>query len=196
MRSLNRQRANIVLGSLLHDGRILSPVEVSARERIFERDGALRWIDDSVLGHCSIGVSLGTTLSHLGQRHRRSGSLDLPDVHLSDLVRLYEEEAYLLWSYGPNVFIMLKQDCAPVDQLKAWSQALLLARKDAMGRKSDAKDDTSGERLATLRLALKEAQTLFNTYETNLRDAGWDLDVAVLETRPGVRIQIETNRIA
>jgi len=197
MSSLNRQRANIVLSSLLHDGRILSPAEVSARERIFERDGALRWLDDSILGHCSIGVSVGTMLSHLGRRHKRSGSLDLQGIHLSDLVRLYQDEAYVLWSHGSDAVILLKQDCAPVDQLKAWAQALLLARKEIMGRQpKDVEHDTSGGRLAELRFALEEAQKLFRKYETKLREAGWDLDVAVLETRPGVRIQIETKRTA
>lgn len=194
MRSLNRQRANIVLSNLVHDGRILSPAEVSARERIFERDGALRWADGSVLGHCRIGVPLGNMLHRMGgHRHNRSGAVDLRNLSLADLVRLYQDEAYLLWSSGSEAVIVLKQDCTPLDQLKAWTQALLLARKGTIGiKRKDAEHDTSGGRLAELRLALEEVHELFNAYETKLRDAGWDLDVAVLETRPGVRVQIKT----
>ncbi|KAF1973192.1 DUF647-domain-containing protein [Bimuria novae-zelandiae CBS 107.79] len=193
MRSLNRQRANILLSKLLQDGRILSPPEVSTRERIFERDGVLRWTDDSILGHCRIGVSLENLISQTGQRHRRSGSLHMQAIKLSDIVRLYQDEGYLLWSCGSNAMIVLKQDCTPTDQLKAWTQALLLARRRTQDSKpKDGEHDTSGALLAELRSALEEAQKLFNTYESQLRDAGWDLDVAVLETRPGVRIQIET----
>ncbi|KAL5434081.1 hypothetical protein PMIN06_001660 [Paraphaeosphaeria minitans] len=188
MRSLNRQRANIVLSSLLHDGRILSPAEVSARERIFERDGALRWTDGSVLGHCRIGAPLESMLHFMGhRRYNRSGAIDLQDLTLADLVRLYQDEAYLLWSCGSEAVIVLKQDCSPLDQLKAWTQALLLARKGII--RDEAKD--ADGRLAELRYALEEGKALFETYETKLRDAGWDLDVAVLETRPGVRIQIK-----
>jgi hypothetical protein len=192
MHSLNRQRANIVLSSLLHDGRILTPAGVSARERIFERDGALRWTDGSVLGHCRIGVPLETMLHYMGHRHKRSGAIDLQDLSLAELVRLYQDEAYLLWSCGSEAVIVLKQDCTPLDQLKAWAQALLLARKGTMRTKlRDAQHDTSGGRLAEFRSSLEEAQKLFTAYETKLRDAGWDLDVAVLETRAGVRIQVE-----
>ncbi|KAL1612520.1 hypothetical protein SLS60_000747 [Paraconiothyrium brasiliense] len=195
MRSLNRQRANLVLSSLVQDGRILSPAEVSARERIFERDGALRWNDGSLVGHCKIGVSLENLLNCMGHHYTRSGALDLQHLNLSDLVRLYQDEAYLLWSRGPDAVIVLKQDCTPLDQLKAWTQALLLARRGTIDRKpKDAEHDTSGRRQAELRFALEEAQRLFTTYETRLRDAGWDLDVAVLETRPGVRIQIGTKK--
>ncbi|KAL5380295.1 hypothetical protein DPSP01_007870 [Paraphaeosphaeria sporulosa] len=194
MRSLNRQRANIVLSSLLRDGRILSPAEVSARERIFERDGALRWIDGSVLGHCRIGAPLENMLHFMGhRRHKRSGAVDLQDLTLADLVRVYQDEAYLLWSCGSAAVIVLKQDCSPLDQLKAWTQALLLARKGTMRDEPKAAEhDTSGGRLAELRFALEEVKELFDAYETKLRDAGWDLDVAVLESRPGVRVQIKT----
>ncbi|KAF2441804.1 DUF647-domain-containing protein [Karstenula rhodostoma CBS 690.94] len=193
MRSLNRQRANIVLSSLVHDGRILSPAEVSARERIFERDGALRWVDGSVLGHCRIGVPLEKMLHYMGRRQNRSGAVDLQELSLADVVRLYQDEAYLLWSCGSEAVIILKQDCTPLDQLKAWTQALLLARKGST--RDEAKDgehDTSGGRLDELRFALEEVQELFQAYETKLRVAGWDLDVAVLETRPGMRVQVET----
>jgi hypothetical protein len=190
MRSLNRQRANIVLSSLLRDGRILSPVEVAARERIFERDGALRWIDDSVLGHCSIGAPLQNMLHFMGPRG--SGALHPQHLNLADLVQVYQDEAYLLWFCGSEAVIVLKQDCTPLDQLKAWTQALVLAYKETMREEpKDAEDDASCGRLSELRSALEDAKELFNAYETKLRDAGWDLDVAVLETRPGVRVQIK-----
>ncbi|KAJ4294266.1 hypothetical protein N0V90_007956 [Kalmusia sp. IMI 367209] len=196
MRSLNRQRANIVLSNLLRDGRVLSPSEVSVQERIFEHDGVLRWTDDSIIGHCSIGVPLESMLSRMGQSHKRSGSLDLQAIKLSDLVRLYQDEAYLLWSIGSDAVIILKQGCTPLDQLKAWTQALLLARQGSTSRKLGAAEhDTSGDRLAELRFALEEAHKVFSTCEVKMRDAGWDLDIAALETRASKRIELGTKKI-
>lgn len=194
MRSLNRQRANIVLSQLLQDGRVLSPAEVSKRERIFERDGVLRWTDDSILGHCSIGVPLERMLGQMGQRHQRSGALHLPAITLSDLVQLYANDAYLLWSCGFETVIVLKE-CSPRDQLKAWTQALLLARKTWMNRTAGGDEhDTMGGPLADLKSTLDKAQKLLNRYEAKMRDAGWDLELASLETQPGIRIQVETSK--
>lgn len=193
MRSLNRQRANIVLSNILQDGRILSPTEVSKRERVFEREGVLRWADDGIIGHCRIGVTMQTMLGHMGPRHERTGSLDLQAIKLSDLMRLYEYETYILWFAPTEALIVLKQGCTPIDQLKAWTQALLLVRREWV-KASDRKPDTSGERFAELRSTVEETAKVFDTYAAQLRDVGWDLDVAALETRAGKRI--ETNKKA
>ena len=194
MRCLNRQRANIVLSKLLQDGQILSPAEVSARERVFERDGVLRWTDNSILGHCSIGVSLERMLSQIGTQHSRTKSGHLQSIKLSDIMRLYQNEAYLLWFCGSDAVIVLRE-CTPRDQIVAWTQALLLARKKKLRRKlTDGEHDAPGRQLADHRSTLDEARKLFDTYETKMRDAGWDLDVAALETRPGRRLQIETKK--
>lgn len=92
MRTLNRQRANIVFSSCLQSlndgeyytaGRKLelkkgpqveqghtkfdlpSPKEVSLNERIFELDGVLRWHGKTVMGHCVLGVPLQDILNAL-----------------------------------------------------------------------------------------------------------------------------------
>lgn len=92
MRTLNRQRANIVFSSYLqslHDGEnyavgrkawfkkeqwtepgdmkyeLPSPKEVSLNERIFELDGVMRWHGRAVMGHCALGVALKDILNTL-----------------------------------------------------------------------------------------------------------------------------------
>lgn len=196
MRCLNRQRANIVLSHVLQSGHILSPTDVSRQERIFERDGVLRWADDRLIGHCRIGVTMGTMLSHIGgPSHKRTGSRNVQAIKLSDLMRLYSDEAFICWCSGSDAVIVLKQGCTPTDQLKAWMQALLLAQ-NAKQKPPDRKpdDDTSGELLAELRSTLEKAQKTFDTYADRLRSAGWDLDVAALETRAGKRVECETKK--
>lgn len=168
---------------------------MSSQERIFETDGALRWTDDSVIGRCKIGISLNLLLNHMGRRHKRTGSLDLHAMKLSDLTDIFADEQYILGFSDADyeASIVLKEGCAPVNQLKAWAQALLLAQR--VRSQSLEQDDASpGRRLADLRRTLKDANEVFDKYAKVLEGEGWDLDVAALETRAGSRIQLETRK--
>ncbi|ORX98524.1 vitamin B6 photo-protection and homoeostasis-domain-containing protein, partial [Clohesyomyces aquaticus] len=209
MRTLNRQRANIVLGALLESGKVLRPLDVPKRERIFERDGVLR-LNDQIVGHAYIGQSLEAIIDRIGgQRHGHTGSRDLPAIKLSELVHLFGEEAYMLWfdAAGSDVRIVLKEGATPIDQLKAWTQALLLAHrsKAAVGI---GKETAQGPRnlrdlsvsavghpeLAELKLTMEETNKIFETSVDSLRDAGWNIDLGALETRPGLRMVIARNK--
>lgn len=195
MRCLNRQRANIVFSNILQHGSILTPLEVSQRERIFERDGVLRWVDDRVLASCRIGVPLENLLSHLGQRHKRTGALELHTIKLSDLMDVFASEAYILWFADSDyeAIVVLKEGCTPIDQLKAWTHALLLAQK-LTGRlwHKPKVDDASraDDRLDVLRSTLNDVSDIFLKYTTILGQKGWDLDVAAMETRAGMRVGV------
>ncbi|EAU36182.1 predicted protein [Aspergillus terreus NIH2624] len=207
MTSLNRQRANIVFATLLDadpalralalapqvsgpaDGRgVLSPAQVAAREAIFERDGVLRWSSAAaagpapVLGVCRIGVSVGEFLRWLGGAGRAG-------VPLGRLQEAFRAEAYILFLAGGNAAILLKRGCTPRAQLKAWMHALLAAR--VLGDMHEAGDETErafGVVESTLRFL---DQTRVDGYLDALTRAGWDVDLAALETRPGRRIICE-----
>jgi len=203
MRCLNRQRANIVLAGILQHGVVLRPADVSKRERIFERDGVLRWADDQILGHCRIGVTLETVLRCIGRQHTRTKALDLQTVQMSELLRIYEDEGYILWfdESQSEAMIVLKQDCTPIDQLKAWTHALIVVQsarakkeKDGLQRQPEDDGSTLSKRVvADLRNALQETHALFAAFAGKLRDAGWDLDLAALETRAGTRVVMKNN---
>jgi hypothetical protein len=106
MRTLNRQRANIVFSSYLQslsDGgpykemrklwpktgqrveredmkyQLPSPREVSIKERIFELDGVMRWHDSIIMGHCALGGPLKDILDIIlpSARHPMTGSYNL-----------------------------------------------------------------------------------------------------------------------
>lgn len=206
MRSLNRQRANIVFSHLMQHDTVLTPQQVSRKERIFEKDGVLRWEDNSVLGRGLIGIQLSILLQSLAPSHEKTGSLHLEATPLSELLRLYEHESYILWfdAPTPEALIVLKKDCTPLSQLKAWSQALLLAsRAAAAGRLRRAgtqptddqhviKRQHSPNPLAELRLTLEQTSETFDGYAKRLQDAGWDLHTAALETQSGTRITTTT----
>jgi hypothetical protein len=202
MCSLNRQRANIVFSNILQHGRLLSPAQVSLRERIFERDGALRWTDDRIIGYCRIGVKLETLLHRVGSPHAQTGSLHMQTPVLQELVHVFADEAYMLWVDESEALIVLKKGCGPADQLKAWTHALLLAqrRREATqddddapsGMDRDPKQPLDG--FAELRQTLEETRSVFDTYVALLQDSGWDLDIAALETRAGTRAVVDINK--
>ncbi|KAE8822257.1 hypothetical protein PTNB73_09454 [Pyrenophora teres f. teres] len=201
MHCLNRQRANILFSNMFQHGLVLSPRDVSQRERVFERGGVLRWSDDKVLGRCSIGVPLQRLLNRLGTPHKQTGSLTLKSMEISDLLDVFANEAYILLpaSTVEEGLIVLKRTCEPIDQIKAWAHALLLAKRRegleaaGLGRKrDDASHGPAMEGLISeLRESLKEVQAMFARYGDEMRDKGWDVGVAAMETQAGVRLQID-----
>ncbi|KAL1968860.1 hypothetical protein VTN77DRAFT_1221 [Rasamsonia byssochlamydoides] len=224
--------------------RVLRPDEVASLERIFERDGVLRWISSSSsetpqqswwstsakLGYCRIGVSLRELLSLLQEpppsslfsmsRPAASINTDSSLLLLRRLTELFASEAYLLFfssartrtATNLRAAIILKQGCTPVLQLKAWAHALLAARVLSLSsssssknqrrkqkRKNQAPSVTEGSddnkqhilNVVAHTLSFLNENALFEQYARELTAAGWDLDIAALETRPGRRIQIK-----
>jgi hypothetical protein len=180
------------------------PNEVAAHERIFERDGILRWTcptspspSSSKVGWCRIGTSLQDLISLL----QRDNSLSI----LPKLTSLFTSETYLLFLFlptstsaststskrrgvHPRAIIVLKQACTPSQRLKAWAHALLAAR---ILHRDDQGGTTEGIlRVVEHSLTVLNAEARFDTYLARLRGAGWALDVAALETTPGRRIRI------
>jgi hypothetical protein len=193
------------VSTILASNTVLSPTDVSRRERVFERDGVLRWADGTIIGHGTVGTNMAVLLSKLGAaaRHGRTGSRALHAIKLSDLVRVYAGEAYLLWfsRAQSEATIVLKQGSTPLDQLRAWTQGIILAhRLSRSGKeaKSQPDDDHDAGRpeglLDDLRWSMEEAKKLLDTYEERLKGAGWDLGIAALETRAGVRVEISDEK--
>lgn len=134
MRSLNRQRANIVFSHFVAHGVILSPDQVSIRERIFERDGVIRDAGDTILGYCKMGVSLRELLTMTGRSSARGQSMHIPRGELSDFLSRFEGEEFIVYaSDRPNrtAYILLKRHSNARTQLKAFYNALLVLHETA-----------------------------------------------------------------
>ncbi|KAH0370692.1 DUF647-domain-containing protein, partial [Aureobasidium melanogenum] len=188
MRTLNRQRANIVFAYLLEYDRVLSPKQVSAKERIFEHDGILRDADDKCLGYCKIGVPAYELLERLGSTDRLTRATKIPDGRLLlQLVELFEEESYIVYLEHPSdtTCILLKKGSDTTVQLKAWYHALLLARQNKQGFKYGR--DSMDALQSTLVAVRKDWQKV----QARLGEAGWDLETAALETTSGSRVSIQ-----
>jgi len=187
MRSLNRQRANIVLSHLLEYDEVLTPQEVSKRERIFERDGVLRWTHDRVIGYGIIGVSLERLMQGLGQSHKGTRSVHLQGGDFARLLDVYRSELYLLW-FDPTIstiYVVLKRGSTPQTHLKAWCQGLLVAQKAATQNENQSEILGFDAIIDTYEQMSKR----FDEHFVRLKAAGWDVDVSALETRSGTRIE-------
>lgn len=203
MRSLNRQRANIVFSNLFATGKMLTPQEVSKRERIFERDGVLRWADDRILCRGRTGLQWGKVLECISTKNERTGSFQRPVMEISQLLDLFSDEPYLLcWDRAQSqILIVLKKGATSLSQLKAWAHALLLAglSREVLLRKDIEDLLPSQEKrprlpdslVQDLRASYSVISKTFDAYAKQLRAAGWDLEIAALETRSGTRINLE-----
>ncbi|MCJ1286997.1 hypothetical protein MMC26_006344 [Xylographa opegraphella] len=191
MHTLNRQRANIVLSTMLDQRKVLTPGEVSLQERIFERDGVLRWCGTRIIGKAVIGVSLKGVIGFLGQPHRVTSSVRSPSISLERLVSIFQEEEYLLWYERSRhlALIVVKSKASPQSQLKAWSHALLMAQlqasEDRAGANAKSMDE---ETLRRLQETLKQISIRWGQSLVALEASGWDLNTASLETSSSSRI--------
>ncbi|CZR59611.1 related to DUF647 domain protein [Phialocephala subalpina] len=196
MRTLNRQRANLALSAVLdrveeaghsHLKRKSAlekingptPDGVRLQERVFERDGVLRW-GGKVLGYCRIGVSLQTLLKSFGGRNRVTGSYGQTQ-DFGRLLEIFGRVNYIIWYDEPSktFLIVLEDGVEPTSELHAWMFALYYAK---YGRK---KDETV---LAALQRTLNEVRVSSFDILQHLKKFGWDLETSALETHSGTRI--------
>ncbi|MCJ1389346.1 hypothetical protein MMC18_002202 [Xylographa bjoerkii] len=194
LHTLNRQRANIVISTMLDQNKALTPDEVSVQERIFERDGVLRWRGTRIIGKAIIGVSLQRAVGFLGQPHSVTGSVRSPSVELERLVNMFQDEEYLLWYERSRhlAMIVLKEQASPQSQLKGWSHALLMAQRHASEDTASAKPKSMGEEtLQRLQETLREMSVRWKQSLIVLEESGWDLNTASLETTSSTRIHLQ-----
>ena len=191
MHTINRQRANILLSTFLEDGTVLTPEEVSNKERIFEW-GLLRWRGSTAFAKARIGVSLQTLLRSLAPPHAASATRSTRDAdwHLTKLLKVFAPEQHLLWYdvHRQVAYIVLKTDTTPLLSLKAWSQALMVAHRLHHGNEqaTGARDDQVFEALESTLVNLTKQ---WDHIVERLITAGWDVNAANLETQSGSRVR-------
>ena len=213
MRTLNRQRANIVLsnyvamcertgtesdtsqGKQLNNsiGSFLTPEQVSPKERIFERDSVLRWHGGKILGYCRIGVDINTILACIERHHIASSSYSNMQVSLRDLLFITERE-YIIWlDIKQRIFLvaLLKQESDQVEprvKLVAWLHALSAARM--LDREGLDTRGMGSEKVCEVLRQTRMDDREIDAVLKGLSDAGWDLNCDALETRAGTRVEV------
>jgi hypothetical protein len=210
MRTLNRQRANIVFSRCLHgaDHKLLrkrnpqtgnmsltipTPQEVSIEERVFEKDGILRYSGAAKgSGYCQIGVSLKEILALFDQPSRVPGRPSSPPMSdFNKLLEVYKDDDYIMmWDQSPfreqRFLIAIKEGAGNATLLSAWMHALYHAESWALNRREG---ESLIETLQRTKLYVEQVQDRFNLFE-ELQKSGWDIETGALETRSGTRIKI------
>lgn len=197
MQNLNRQRANIVLSTFFDSGTVLRPDEVSNQERIFEWDGVLRWKGSAPMAKAKIGGPLQEMISSIGPTHRITGaSREAGSVLLFRLFQIYAKEEYLLWYSlsDRTVYLVLKEQISVRSQLKAWAQALVLAHRLSAQQGQQLTTKATEKVLESVESSLLEVSDCWPACMERLKAAGWDLDIASLETASGSRIKLDTEK--
>lgn len=194
LHTLNRQRANIVLSNLLEDDRVMTPDQVSYQERVFEWDGVLRW-RDKPFAKAIIGVTLHSLLKTLAPAHIVTGAIRDGNLILERLIDIYSHEDFLMWYDSPRrtAYIVLKGQASPEAQLKAWALALWGAHRFA---KQYATGANTEDLLQLLEMTLSDISDQWGDYMERIRAAGWEVDVANLETSSSSRIHINGRKPA
>lgn len=194
MHSLNRQRANIVFSTFLDRDEILTPEEVSDQERIFEWDGVLRWRCSAPIANAKIGIPLQSLTSSWEPAHASTGSIRDTDLLLMKVVKAFSQEEYLLWYDVSNkvALIVLKDGASSRSQLKAWALGLWVAHRFNQQDATSAPADKSFDLLES---TLVDLSNRWKKCIERLEAAGWDVDVANLETTSGSRIRVHPNSI-
>ena len=188
IRTLNRQRANIVISHLLETGMSLSPEEVSAQERIFEKDGVLRWQSSAPIARAKIGLPLQELFRNLGPTHDITGAIRDSKLIWQRLVRIFSQEEYLIWYDAPSkkMLIVLKEHASPQAQIKAWALSLWAAHRLVDQYATSAPDEI----LQMLESVLVDLTKEWNECTERMKAAGWDLDTANLETTSSTRFRM------
>ena len=190
LHTLNRQRTNIVFSEYLSNRKILSPEDVSARERIFEWDGVLRWRDQAPIGRAKVAVSLEDLLKPLLEAQTVTGSLLGRSDALPKLMGIFADDEYLLWFDCRHqiAYILLKSQASAQDQIRAWVHALWIAHSL---RGYVATSAAPVEVLDTVENVRKDLSSLWVSCMEQMKAAGWDINVANIETASGLRIRLD-----
>lgn len=192
MGTLNRQRATLVYHHL-RQGHVPSPEEISAQERIFERNGVLRAADDTVYGHCTIGSTFSDLLKAVATKQTSDRSARAQKDVLRDILSTYGDRGYILWpmpgSRPPQIQAVLKQNVVTAELVTAWWQALALTTEGDNADGSKSRGDA--EMLARLQQSMTTAKSLLEKHGETLKDAGWDLDTNAMETTASPKVVAE-----
>ena len=190
MRSINRQRANIIFSSLLDNGPAPTPDQVSRQEHIFENSEVLRWKGTKPLGKCEIGVAFDGLLHRIGNIHSKTGSAQELRLNITDLLDCFADEQYLLWidAGKRTAVIVLCKDATVRSQIKAWSHALRTMQ--CFGTRTEIKPLDS-DVLHLLQATLKEHNAVFEAWINQLEVTGWNTSTSAIEIARGNRIALD-----
>ena len=208
LRTLNRQRAGLVFGALFAGKRTISPDDVYAEERIFERDGVVRDVKGSIIGWARIGVSLEVMVQQMQQQRQtnttvqpgktqrgssfQQPSQDFEDNPMASIIDLFSQSNYILFPdrSRQTILISLAENASPTQQLQSWAHTILVLQRFSMLSTTDRQSVPDNRVWEIIQSTKHVLDARWDDDVATLRAAGWDLDIASLETRSGSRYRM------
>ena len=171
-------------------GKVPTPRDVSARERIFERDGVLRWNGQSPIGSAVMGGSLNDLLKCSVGAATVTGAIRDSSL-LEKIVGIFQDDTYILWYNVPyrTAHIVLKSQASPADQIKAWAIALWTAYR--LHQEPLPTSATSDKVLSLVRKVRSDLEDTWEAFLEQMNAQDWDMSVSNLETNSGLRIKFQ-----
>ncbi len=190
MRSINRQRANIIFSCLSEDGHAPTPDQVAEQEHVFENSNILRWKGSKSIGTCEIGAPFPELLRQIGQMHPRTGSAKELRVNVTEVLNIFAEEQYLLWidASRRRAVIVLTDSATVQSQFRAWAHALRAMRALEQTKEIHVSEF---DVLHLLRSTLRDQNAVFQDWITQLEKIGWNPHAPAMETTRTNRIVFE-----
>lgn len=170
LRTLNRQRAQLVLRHYSATGGVLSPALAAGKERV------LRWRSPRVDGGGKIAFA---------RSYPRTD-----EIGAADLWRHRGDPYVVVAVLGGGRTIYMKEGATARDVLAAWFEALFLCSSsgNSGGKRGEvggaAAKGGNGE--SSVREVLDDEE-----FWKALASAGWDLNANALETGPAIRLRVE-----
>lgn len=212
LRSLNKQRATAVVGSIVAEElwkssnlenwhsdsrwKELSVDNLGSRESILGIRQSLKNLLRTLLTFrppqtknvsCQIGVSIQELFTSLhGTSRHGSGSFRAEDV--GQLLSIFERESYILWldDKSNKTVVVLKQNSSPRDQFKAFLHAYRVQNICHQETASRADD----RRFTVIANALAEVNDNWDGLYSVLERLGWNLSSTDLDDGKGIRVNV------
>ncbi|KAL2214520.1 DUF647 domain protein [Sarocladium strictum] len=173
MDTLNRQRATILFEEYLLTKKVISPSQVAAKENV------LFWTcqtcDDN--GDPRAVVTIAHSWPHAMRSGESPAQPSTITISKSAKLLIYRGAA----SGGlDDIRIVLGPDVSVIETLRAWYEAIRLARNPDRDTEEKYSDETWAE----------DAAEEFESLALRMEIAGWNLKTQALETGPPVRVEM------
>ena len=155
----------------------------------------MRSLDGEALGYCRMGMRLQDILRAISSAERpTTGSMRVQTQHFSALINIFQDVGYVLWfdCKTSTVMVTLKQCSKPEDGLLSWIHGLLVAKRC---RQYPAEKLILDNLFKLIRYSRYEAEGILQEFKDPLRNTGWDLETAALETSgAGIRVSFNLGK--
>lgn len=186
LRTLNRQRANLIYKEFRFEGRMPSPSEVARLEHIFQNPSVIR---DSRTGKTLGSILVCSTVEDLTDT---ISNTYMPDQLWRETFDIFQKESYILLTSPKKpqlVYICFKYKATSEDHLKAWITACEVLHLPCVDNEHE-KGHNRRSQMSYVRDSLDKVNKVFLDFLEKAKDLGWDVSTDAIITKPLAAVDI------